>query len=77
MTCDKCAESINGRPGNGACYQCQEENQYMKAMDIVEKIRAKDKNGEWLISDVAAVGMIYEFRADEKEKEDSGQGQLF
>jgi hypothetical protein len=44
MTCDKCAESINGRPGNGACYQCQEENQYMKAMDIVEKIRAKDKN---------------------------------
>ena len=77
MTCDRCAESINGKPGNGACYQCQQEAEYMKAMEIVEKIRAKDKKGDWLISDVSAVGLIYQFRAEEKEQEDKGQGQLF
>lgn len=49
----------------------------MKAMEIVEQIRAKDKKGDWLISDVSAVGLIYQFRAEEKELEDSGQGQLF
>ena len=75
MICENCAESINGKPGNGACYLCKGET--MKAMEIVEQIRAKDKKGDWLISDVSAVGIIYQFRAEEKEQEDKGQGQLF
>ena len=77
MNCDRCAESINGRPGSAACYQCQEDERMSKAQELVEKIREQDKKGNWVLSDVAAMGLIYAFRAEEKAKEDAGQGQLF
>lgn len=49
----------------------------MTAKEVLEKIREKDKKGEYILSDVGAMGLIFAFRAEEKEKEDKGQGQLF
>lgn len=49
----------------------------MKPSEIVSKIRAKNDRGEWAVSFEAAQGILYAFQAEEKEKEDAGQGQLF
>jgi hypothetical protein len=49
----------------------------MTAKEVVDKIREQDKKGEFVLSDTGAMGLVYSFRAEEKEKEDAGQGQLW
>jgi hypothetical protein len=49
----------------------------MTAKEVVDKIREQDKKGQFVLSDTGAMGLVYSFRAEEKEKEDAGQGQLW
>ena len=57
MTCDKCAESIDGQPGNGACAHCIAETAYTaesaarraKLVEATEAINTKwnDTYTDW------------------------------
>ena len=55
----------------------KERVEKMKALEIVKKIREQDKKGGFVMSEVAAAGLIFAFKGEEDKKEESGQGQLF
>lgn len=57
--------------------RAKERMEEMKPSEIVAKIREKNDRGEWAVSFEAAQGLLYAFQAEEQEKEDAGQGQLF